>query len=39
MEKVPFAVTGLDFDNGSEFLNHAVIKWAGEREIFDVADP
>ena len=21
-------------DNGSEFLNHAVIKWAGEREIF-----
>ena len=39
MEKVPFAVTGLDFDNGSEFLNHAVIKWAGEREISDVADP
>ena len=34
VEKVPFAVTGLDFDNGSEFLNHAVIKWAGEREIF-----
>ena len=29
VEKVPFAVTGLDFDNGSEFLNHAVIKWAG----------
>jgi len=23
-----------NFDNGSEFLNHAVIKWAGEREIF-----
>ena len=34
VEQVPFAVTGLDFDNGSEFLNHAVIKWAGEREIF-----
>jgi len=34
VEEVPFAVTGLDFDNGSEFLNHAVIKWAGEREIF-----
>lgn len=32
--EVPFAVTGLDFDNGSEFLNHAVIKWAGERKIF-----
>ena len=32
--EVPFEVTGLDFDNGSEFLNKAVIKWAGEREIF-----
>jgi len=27
-------VTGLDFDKGSEFLNKAVIKWAGELEIF-----
>ena len=27
-------MTGLDFDNGTEFLNKAVIKWAGEREIF-----
>jgi hypothetical protein len=34
VEQIPFEVTGLDFDNGSEFLNHAVIKWAGEREIF-----
>ena len=34
VEEVPFAVTGLDFDNGTEFLNHAVIKWAAEREIF-----
>jgi hypothetical protein len=34
VEEIPFAVTGLDFDNGTEFLNHAVIKWAGEREIF-----
>ena len=25
VNKVPFEVTGLDFDNGSEFLNHAVI--------------
>ena len=33
-EVVPFAVTGLDFDNGTEFLNHAVISWAAEREIF-----
>ncbi len=34
VEEVPFEVTGLDFDNGSEFLNKAVIKWAAEREIF-----
>jgi len=34
VEEIPLAVTGLDFDNGTEFLNHAVIKWAGEREIF-----
>lgn len=34
VEEVPFAVSGLDFDNGTEFLNHAVIKWAGERSIF-----
>jgi hypothetical protein len=32
--EVPFAVTGLDFDNGSEFLNKAVIKWAADLEIF-----
>ena len=32
--EIPFEVTGLDFDNGTEFLNKAVIKWAGEREIF-----
>ena len=32
--EIPFEVTGLDFDNGSEFLNHAVIGWAGERGIY-----
>lgn len=31
---IPFAVSGLDFDNGSEFLNHAVIAWAADRQIF-----
>ena len=31
---IPFEVTGLDFDNGSEFLNHGVIKWAAQMEIF-----
>ncbi|MCA9834196.1 MAG: transposase family protein [Thermomicrobiales bacterium] len=33
-EAIPFAVVGLDFDNGSEFLNHGVIDWAAERTIF-----
>jgi len=32
-EQIPFAVTGLDFDNGTEFLNTAVIGWAGVRGI------
>ena len=32
--EIPFEVTGLDFDNGSEFLNHAVIAWAADLKIF-----
>ena len=31
---IPFEVTGLDFDNGSEFLNHSVVTWAAQLEIF-----
>jgi IS30 family transposase len=34
VEGIPFEVTGLDFDNGSEFLNHAVVTWAGDRGIY-----
>lgn len=34
VEEVPIAVTGLDFDTGTGFLNKAVITWASEREIF-----
>lgn len=34
IEQVPFEVTGLDFDNGTEFLNKAVIAWAADMEIF-----
>ncbi len=34
VEQVPFAVTGLDFDNGTEFLNQAVIAWAADLQIF-----
>ena len=28
VHEIPYEVTGLDFDNGTEFLNKAVIKWA-----------
>ena len=28
--EIPYAVTGLDFDNGTELLNEAVIYWAGD---------
>lgn len=31
---VPFMVTGIDSDNGSEFINHDLIAWAGDRKIF-----
>lgn len=34
VQEIPFTVTGLDFDNGSEFLNRAVIKWATDRDIY-----
>jgi hypothetical protein len=34
IHEIPYEVTGLDFDNGTEFLNKAVIKWAAEQEIF-----
>ncbi len=34
IEQIPFAVTGIDCDNGSEFINHGLIGWAGERDVF-----
>ena len=34
VNEVPFSITGLDFDNGTEFLNKAVITWAGERDVY-----
>lgn len=34
VDQVPFEVTGLDFDNGGEFINHDVIDWAADRKIF-----
>lgn len=33
-EQIPFEITGLDFDNGGEFINHDVIDWAAGRKIF-----
>jgi hypothetical protein len=32
--KIPYGVTGLDFDNGTEFLNKPVIGWAGDNGIY-----
>jgi transposase InsO family protein len=32
--EIAYAVTGLDFDNGTEFLNKTVIGWAGDAGIY-----
>jgi len=34
IEAIPIKVTGLDFDNGSEFINHDVIGWARDLDIY-----
>jgi IS30 family transposase len=34
VESTPHQATGLDFDNGSEFMNHVVIEWAVGSSIF-----
>lgn len=34
VHETPYGVTGLDFVNGSEFLNKAVIEWAADMELF-----
>ena len=31
---LPFPVLGMDFDNGSEFINHGVVEWAGNLDIY-----
>lgn len=31
VEQIPYPVTGIDCDNGSEFINHALIGWAATR--------
>lgn len=34
IQAVPFYVSGIDCDNGSEFINHDVIGWARDRDVF-----
>lgn len=34
LDRLPFPLVGLDTDNGGEFINHALIKWAGEKDIY-----
>jgi hypothetical protein len=33
-QTIPYQVQGLDFDNGSEFLNHDIVGWAGGKDIY-----
>jgi hypothetical protein len=32
--RLPFPLIGLDTDNGGEFINHALIAWAGDKDIY-----
>jgi len=34
LEAIPFPAAGLDCDNGSEFINHDVIAWAADRDVY-----
>ncbi|WP_235985018.1 transposase family protein [Actinomyces trachealis] len=34
VDDIPFPITGMDFDNGSELINHGVVKWAADRDIY-----
>jgi len=34
VEQIPYAIAGMDFDNGSEFLNHDVAAWVADRDIY-----
>lgn len=31
---IPYLVTGMDFDNGSEFMNYDLLDWAAEHKVF-----
>jgi hypothetical protein len=32
--RLPFPMVGLDTDNGGEFINHALIRWVDEKDIY-----
>lgn len=32
--RLPFPLIGLDTDNGGEFINYALIAWAGDKDIY-----
>ena len=32
--RLPFPLVGLDTDNGGEFINYALIAWAGDKDIY-----
>lgn len=34
VDKIPFPVTGLDSDNGGEFINHDLLAWVSSMEIY-----
>ena len=34
VDRLPFPLVGLDTDNGGEFINYALIKWAGDKDIY-----
>lgn len=34
LTRLPFPMVGLDTDNGGEFINHALVKWADDKDIY-----
>ncbi len=34
VDQIPFLVTGIDCDNGGEFINHDLVGWATERDVY-----
>ena len=34
VDQIPFLVTGIDCDNGGEFINHDLVGWATKRDVY-----